>query len=331
LKELRGIFDGTKLTVKDKCLEGDKLVLEVTSSFVVVGRNRFDVPDEFAPLLLEKATKKCALALCTQIRAQDFRQEGYCEHLLKKAATRGIESAEKQLAILINNRPPIGEIRIYRHVRHDAVYQQVIDITDGLETFEINLPPKLTRNYSPNIYLESKWLPLTLTAEEFTVAKKNIEDFFEHLKILGKLSGNVLARTIEAIGHAYFTDKREVEHLLKKFSGVASKRREREELYVRLVRERALKLNEGFLVSTEEGGKLRWTDRGLYFVAPEARILKLKEYIKPVKKKDLVRKMYLHGFQPEYFERCTPEREVLIEIAGALKTLAPAIAVVILP
>jgi len=277
----------------------------------------FKVPSKFALLILSGV--EGSWKLLEDVARAPLREEVKTK-LLEEAVSEGIEKAGATLQAYIRDAPN-GKPRFYREYTQSDYFH--IHLTGGQACLEFSFTGDVepfARRLPPNVYCECERAGFTLNLKRFRQASAEIEEFFSFAVRLKKASPYVARRTYKNCFEEYFRDKNEAYRLLAKIEKDAGHRAEREQLYERLKREKALACKGGFLV-------YGWP--GMYYVMEDGRVYKL-DYEDRVDEKEAILRLFKKGVTPKKLVeiRDTPE---LSEVAKAVGKLRPELVPIILP
>jgi len=333
-KLISGTFDGNKLAIRDPALESEELIVKVDDcrfrSKPQKGY-RMQVPNEFAVLLADEKTKNRAQAFCARVQQQTFFDEDFIESLFKYTAKRGLDSAEKTLERIIKGRPKKGEITILRTLSSKGQpYNEYVDVTDGETAFTIQMPSTIAKQFRLNPYLKGNELYIHVTDSRYKKTLSNPQQFFNFLTILWAMHKYVASNTVTKIVDAYFKSPRKADVLIEKFAKEVEKRREGDEIYTKLEQGNVVRIQDAFLVKPDNR-EISYNERGHFFlVLPDGTILTL-ETSTPSKTKEILYRIKTKGLEAVKLTKDELENKTLTAIASRLKTVAPALVLIILP
>jgi hypothetical protein len=320
-------FAGQKLFVKPSILGGEEATVEVYTIYLRKVGERFSLPTEYLPLLLNNESRRHAVAFCEFALQQHFAQNDVVTDMLKLAAKKGFTIAEAVLDNYIKERPIIGEVRVYQHSVRGCGYTRSVDFTEGLQAFEIDVPTLFRRRYPKNIYVKPIALPVSLTKTQYKKALKRIDGFFTLLQKLARLAPFVTRATTQKIADAFFNDRAECTILLAKFSKLADERAKRNAVYDRFKDGKTLEIEEGYIVFPN-AEPVPYGEREPYFINKTGEVKGIKDYLVS---KEKVYKLYLTGIKTVELEACEITKKTRAVIAKALKEIAPELALILLP
>jgi hypothetical protein len=320
-------FDGQKFFVKHPILNGEEAIVEVHHIRLKKREEPFSVPIEYLPLLLNNETRQHAVAFCEFALQQRFTQDDVVTDLLKLVAKKGFTIAEAVLDNYIKERPFISKVQVYQHSEYGREYAGSADFTDGLQAFEVEVPPLPHKKYPKNIYVKPESLSVSLTRTQYKSALKRIDSFFTLLQKIWRLTPFVTRATAQKITDAFFNNRTECTLLLSKFSKLANERAKRNAVYDRFNDGKALEIEEGYLVYPNVE-PVPYSEREPYFINKTGEV---KEIKKGWRSKKELYKLYLKGIKNVELEDCEITEKTRAAIAKALKEVAPELALILLP
>jgi CRISPR/Cas system-associated protein endoribonuclease Cas2 len=289
------------------------------------------VPNVFAVLLADEKTKTRAQAFCARVQQQNFYHEEFIDSLLKRTAKQGLDSAEKTLERIIRHRPKKGEITILRTLSYQGQpYDEYVDITDGETVFTLQLPKAIAKQFHLNPYLKGNELYLDLTESRYKKVISSPQQFFNFLTVLWAMHTYVAGSTVTKIVEAYFQSPRKADALIERFSKDVERRREGDEIYTKLEHDGIVKIQDSFLVKPDYRDVSYDERKNVFAVLQDGTILTL-EGSTPAKTKEILYRIKTKGLDAVKLTKNEMENQTLTAIASKLKTVAPALVLIILP
>lgn len=277
----------------------------------------FEVPSRFALFLL--ANVSTAWNLLEDVAKAPLKRS-VKTRLLETAAFEGMEKSFSLLQSYMREAPN-GSLRFYR----DDAGSEYCDVhlTDGQKCMEFyvayDLMP-LARKLPQNVYCECEPTHFTLNLKRFQEASANITEFFTFVVRLNTASPYTAKRTLDKCFDLYFKNKGEAYKVLEKIEKDAGHRMEREQLYERLMREKAMKCKGGFAVYS-------WF--GVCYVTEDGHVFKL-DYKKDVDMREALLRLVEKGVVPKKLSEVKDGGE-LSDVAKAVGEVCPQLVPVILP
>jgi hypothetical protein len=328
-KQISGMFANNRIVITDPAFGKDEVALMVDSPKFKMPNVDFEIPDEFAPLLVDETTRERAAALCLKIHEQKFCVSEPLKEILTLAEKKGLAAGEERLDKYIADRPALGKVQFYRSNHYGSYYDGCVDVTDGLDAYAISAPIKKGKNLPPNIYIHSASLSIDLTPNQLKKATQDMEGLFSLLETLAKLCSYVANSTIVNLKDAYFKNHKKYGKLLEKFGKIADWRRYCTDIVTTLKEKKVYCVKKSFLVNVDQHESSH-DEKGLYLVSPNGRLRALNMEVKDAKSREQLGRMCKNGIPPSKLVKCTVGPETAHEIASALKDVAPQLALIIM-